>query len=100
MASQSTISKLLLAATSFAGGMALGLLLAPRSGKENREWVNSQATELSNWAVKQQGDLVNKGEKQFKNIKSKVNRGIKDNVPDLYEATEHLNFDDSDFPNG
>lgn len=97
MAKRSSFTQLLLTASSFAGGMALGMLLAPRSGKENREWINDHTTELADWVDDQGKEVLNKSSRHLSRVRRKVRRGIKDNLPDLYDATEEIKLDDSDF---
>lgn len=95
MAKRSLLAKLLVMATSFAGGMALGILVAPKSGRENREWVNRQTSEFTDWVDGQSRDVLNKSTKKVNKAKEKVQRGIKKNVPNLYDATEEIRLDDS-----
>lgn len=97
MAKRSNLTKLLLTATSFAGGMALGMILAPRSGRENREWINDQTTEFADWVDDQGKEVLNKSSKKLSQIRTKVREGVKNNFPNLYEATEEIKLDESDF---
>lgn len=97
MAKRSNLKKLLLTATSFAGGMALGMILAPRSGRKSREWINDQTTEFADWVDGQSKDVLNKSSKQISQIRTKVRKGVKNNFPNLYEATEEIKLDESDF---
>lgn len=97
MAKRSNIKRLLLTATSFAGGMALGMILAPKSGRENRKWLNDQTTEFADWVDDQGKEVVNKSGKQISQIRTKVRKGVKNNFPNLYEATEEIKLDESDF---
>lgn len=97
MAKRSNLKKLLLTATSFAGGMALGMILAPRSGRKSREWINDQTTEFADWVDGQGKDVLNKSSKQISQIRTKVRKGVKNNFPNLYEATEEIKLDESDF---
>lgn len=95
MAKRSNFTRFLITATSFAGGMALGMLLAPKSGKENREWIHKQSADISGWIDGQRKDVIQKSEKQFTEVRKKVQQGIRNNVPDLYDATEEIRLDDS-----
>jgi gas vesicle protein len=97
MAKRSNLTQFLLTASSFAGGVALGMLLAPKSGKEYRKWINEQTTELADWADVQGRELLKKSSEQFSGVSSKVRNGIKDSIPDLYDATENIKLDESDF---
>lgn len=95
MAKRSLLAKLLVTATSFAGGVALGILLAPKSGRENREWINRHTSEFTDWVDGQSRDMLNKGNKQINRARKSVRKGIKRNVPNLYDATEEIRLDDS-----
>ena len=95
MAKRSILTKLLVTATSFAGGVALGMLLAPKSGRENREWINRHTSEFSDWVDDQSKEVISRSSRQLAETRKKVRQGIKNNVPDLYDATEEIRLDDS-----
>lgn len=95
MGTRSNLGLFLLATSSFVGGMALGILLSPKSGRENREWIASNATELADWVDEKGRDAIHQGEEQISHIRRNLHEGIKSNVPDLYEATEQIKFDSS-----
>jgi len=38
--------KVVIASLAFLGGVAVGMLFAPKSGKENRKWVKDKASNL------------------------------------------------------
>ncbi len=97
MAKRSNLTQLLLTAGSFAGGVALGMLLAPKAGKEYRKWINEQTTELADWADVQGKEVLKKGGAQLSEIRERVRHGIRDSIPDLYDATEEIRLDESDF---
>ncbi len=59
------------------GGLALGMLLSPKTGKENRAYLKKGASEARH------------------KVKD-VARDIKKNLPDLYEATDKLDFNVDD----
>jgi len=100
MASRSNFGLFLLSASSFIGGIALGILLSPKSGRENREWIASNATELADWVDKKGRDAIHEGEERFNHIRTNIHKGIRKNVPDLYEATETIDFDPPKTNNG
>lgn len=100
MKKRSTLTKLLLATSSFAGGVALGLLLSPNSGKRNRDWVQTHASDVTDWLDDTRKKALNSGNRQLKHIKSQVQRNIDKNVPDLYHATEHIGLDEFDVVDG
>nr|BCX01093.1 MAG: hypothetical protein KatS3mg041_1139 [Bacteroidota bacterium] len=47
------LEKLLIAAGAFLGGLAVGLLFAPRSGAETRRLLKEKAQEAGHWAGEQ-----------------------------------------------
>jgi gas vesicle protein len=69
---------ILLTAASFAGGVIISMLTSPRSGTENRKWIQNNTDDVKNW-------VGSKG----KNLKDKT-------LPDLYEATEKLGLTEED----
>lgn len=97
MAKRSNLTQFLLTASSFAGGLALGMLLAPKSGKEYRKWINEQTTELADWVDVQSREVLKKGSEQISGVSNKVRHGIKESIPDLYDATENIKLEESDF---
>lgn len=97
MNTHSTLTKLVLATSSFAGGLALGLLLAPGAGKQNRIFLRKKARELSNWIDQHGRETLDLGAECLINIRNKVQQEIDHNVPDLYRATEELHLDNDDF---
>lgn len=97
MAKRSNFTRFILTASSFASGLALGMLLAPKSGKEYRKWINKQTTELADWVDVQGREVFKKSSEQFSDVGRKVRYSIKDSIPDLYDATENIKLDESDF---
>ncbi len=69
----------------FAGGVVAGMLLTPRSGKENRKWIENTSHKI-----------IEDSEKRLGKVSSNIKRSMKDNLPDLYEATEDLLFEDEE----
>lgn len=100
MKKRSAFTKLLLATSSFAGGLAIGLLLAPGSGKRNRAWIQTHASDVTDWIDKKGKQALDSGNRQLKHIRSQVQRNVKKNVPDLYHATEHIDLDEFDVVDG
>lgn len=96
MGQKKNLGSILLATTSFVGGIAAGLLLAPEKGSRNRAWLSKHATELVNW-VNTQGKAARfKSNRELKNFRRNIHQGIKRNVPNLYEATENIDLSDKD----
>jgi len=79
------IGTLLTGLAAFAGGLVTGLLLTPKSGKENRQWIEDQSHKI-----------LEDGEKRIGEVSKNIKRSVKENLPDLYEATELLQFDDEE----
>lgn len=61
----------------FAGGVVAGMLLSPKSGRENREFIKRGAAEASH------------------KVKD-VARDLRKNFPDLYEATGSFKLEEED----
>lgn len=77
---------------SFAAGFAVGLLVAPQSGRENRKWVEDHTKEAKHWVEEKGHHILEESEKRLE----KISEGIKESIPDLYEATESIHLDESD----
>lgn len=90
MARKKTFSSILLMATSFIGGVAAGLLLAPEKGKRSRLWLSERADDLSDWIAHRGKTARIKGKKELHKLRRNVQQGIRQNVPDPYEATEEI----------
>lgn len=89
-------TNILLAATSFIGGLATGLLLAPKKGSRNRAWVTDHATELAYWADTQHKNAWRKGNSKLRRLRQNVQQQIRQNIPDLFDATENIYLSKSD----
>lgn len=76
----------------FAAGVAAGLLLSPKSGKENREAIRRSADSAGNWVKARQDEA----QKKAQEVSNKVKRTVQEHVPDLYEATNSLRLNDDD----
>lgn len=100
MANQSNFGLLLLAASSFAGGLALGLLLSPKSGRENREWISQNADHMRKWADEKGKGAIHRGEETIERFRKGIKEGMKHNMPDLYEATEDIDLEGGPIING
>ncbi len=88
MANNSNFSLAVVAVASFLGGVAEGKLLAPKSGKENREWLKHKGSEVKDW-------VEEKGTKAIHKAGEKISH-LRENIPDLYSATEDLHLKESD----
>jgi len=97
MERRSDFSLILLSATTFVGGLALGLLLTPESSAKKRKWIEKRAKEWSRWFDLQSQATLHKGENEIKRLKTNIHSGLKSNFPDLFEATEHIDLHYHDF---
>lgn len=88
MAASNKLEILLISVASFATGMAVGLLMAPKSGKENREWLQDQADQAVDWLDEKSQEAIHTTGRRL--------RRVKETIPDLYSATEDLDLDDDD----
>lgn len=93
-------TNILLAATSFLGGVAAGLLLAPKKGTQSRAWVSDHATELANWIDTQHRSARYKGHRKLRKLRRNVQQGVQRNVPDLFEATRNIDLSKNDVLSG
>ncbi len=80
----------------FAGGVVAGMLLTPRSGKENRQWIQDQSEDARHWIEDKSHKILEDSEKRLEKVSGNIKRSVKDNLPDLYEATEDLLFEDEE----
>lgn len=80
------------ALTSFSAGVVVGLLIAPRSGKENRKWIGEHTSEAKHWMEEKGHHIIEESEKKLE----KISEGIKESIPDLYAATESVLLDEED----
>jgi len=87
-ASSNKLEIILISMASFATGLAIGMLVSPMSGKENREWLQDQADQAADW-------LDEKGQDALRSTSKKL-REVKETIPDLYSATEDLDLNDDD----
>lgn len=90
MARTSSIGLLITAAATFTAGYAVGLLMAPRSGRESRELIKKKSKDALHWAEEMSHEVVEESEKKIHEINEKVHKKVKDAIPDLYEATEDI----------
>ena len=81
---------------SFAAGLIAGMLLAPKSGRENRAWVNDRVSSLGEWVNETGQKSVQVARKELGELRHKVKRGIDHAVPDLYAATQGVELKERD----
>ena len=83
----------------FASGMIAGLLLAPKSGKDSRKWIQDQSKEAKDWIEEKGHHLLEESERRISEVSKEIKKTVKEAVPDLYEATSSLSFDDDEIEN-
>ncbi len=87
-----TLGTLLATVAGFSAGIAFGLLLSPKSGRENRKWISQQTGDAKNWVEDKGSKLVKESEEKL----SKISKGVKKAIPDLYEATSSILFEEEE----
>lgn len=98
MERKTNIRSIFLATTSFIGGVAVGFLLSPKSGDENRMWLSDHTAEMAKWIDSKRQSASNKSSSELQKFRKNVQQGIRQNIPDLYEATEDIGLSDNDVP--
>ncbi len=86
-----TSRNFVLVAGAFATGAVTGLLLSPKSGQDNRKWMNQNARQATGWAGKTSRDVVSRGEEKFHHYSNRLKDEIKNSVSDLTKAADTLN---------
>lgn len=86
------LGTILVGSTAFAGGIITALLLTPKSGRENRRWISEQGKETKDWLEEKSHKLREDSEKRIDRLSKGIKKTVKDSLPDLYEATEKLDF--------
>lgn len=87
-----SLGALLTTMLGFTTGIVVGLLLSPKSGKENRKWISEQSGEAKHWVEDRGSKLVKESEQKL----SKISKGVKKAIPDLYEATSSILFEEEE----
>lgn len=93
MKRKSTFSLFILTASSFIGGVGVGLLLAPDNGQRNRKWITDRISTFTKWIDQKGHETYKKGEQQLHLLQNHVVKGYRSNIPDLYKATEHIDLE-------
>ncbi|MCC5927416.1 MAG: YtxH domain-containing protein [Bacteroidetes bacterium] len=92
MSTKNGLNILVAAVGLFAAGIAAGLLLSPKSGRENRDYIRKGADSAGSWVHTKRSEAQQKAHQ----VSDKVKRTVKEHVPDLYEATNSLHLDEDD----
>ena len=90
------IGTLFLGATAFAGGVVSALLFSPKSGEVNRRWISKQGKKTKGMLEEKGKKWKEDNEKRIDRFSKGVKKTLKDSVPNLYEATENLNFSEEE----
>jgi gas vesicle protein len=93
---KTVITVTLATAGAFFTGLAVGLLVSPKSGRENRVWLKKQAEEIGDWVEEQSKDAIHETEAKIKHLQQDVKNKIKDSIPNLYEATEDIHLSEEE----
>jgi len=96
MSQKINIDSVVVAITSFLGGLAVGLLLTPRNRSNSRVWLSNQAVDLTRWVNRQRKFAPFNTNKIIRTFRNNMNQGVNRIFPDLYEATEHIALSDRD----
>jgi gas vesicle protein len=81
---------------SFTAGLVAGMLFSPKSGRENREWINDQVSTLGDWVNETGQKSVFRAKKELSDLRKKVKKGLDKTLPDLYSATDGMELDEKD----
>lgn len=92
MAKNNHLKSLLVFTSSFVGGVTAGLLLAPKNGAQNRRWLSLRIKKFREWAAHQQRKAKITGQKEWYSLRNMCNPNR--NIPDLYQATAGLTFNE------
>jgi hypothetical protein len=77
----------------FLGGVVAGLMLSPKTGKENRALFLKNAKKVSGWLDSNTREIRFKTSVKAHHFADSVKKNA---LPDLYEATGTFNLDDQD----
>lgn len=92
MSKNNGLNILVTAAGFFLTGLAAGVLLAPKSGRESRRIIKGGAENANTWVQSKGKDAREKAHQ----VSDTIKRSVKEHVPDLYEATNSLTLSDDD----
>lgn len=87
---------LVITLASFTAGVVAGMLLSPKSGKENRAWINENSRRAGAWINRKGQESVEKAKLELEQLKRRVSEQVDKAVPNLYAATENIALNDRD----
>jgi gas vesicle protein len=87
---------LMITLASFTAGVVAGMLLSPKSGKENRAWINENTRRAGHWINRKGQESVEKARVELDQLKRRVSEQVDKAVPNLYTATENIALSDKD----
>lgn len=82
--------------SSFCGWCNNRIITNPTNRKENRQWIHDQSEDAKHWLEEKGSKILDESERRLGEVSKKVKTSVKENLPDLYEATESLEFDDEE----
>lgn len=83
-------------AGAFISGIALGLLLSPKSGRENREYLLKSADDMSDWVTVRSRLARQKANEKVGELRRTVNKTVNDSLPNLYDTIDELRMSEDD----
>lgn len=84
------LRNIILVSGAFAAGVITGMLLSPKSGEDNRDWINQNAKKASDWVDRQSREAVNRSEKALQEYSDRLKKEFKDSVSEIQKASEKL----------
>ena len=88
-----SLETLMVTLAGISAGVVFGLLLSPKSGKENRKWIGKKTGGAKHWVEDHGSKIVKESEERL----HKISSNVKEIIPDLYEATESILFEEEEF---
>jgi gas vesicle protein len=84
------LRNIILVSGAFAAGVITGMLLSPKSGEDNRDWINQNAKKASDWVDRQSREAVSRSEKALQEYSDRLKKEFKDSVSEIQKASEKL----------
>lgn len=85
-----TCTQLIIAGTTFASGIVLGMLFLPGQKRKNKKPVTNHVTEIADWVDKRGRETIAQKATRIQHLQDNVQQRINYHVPNLYEATKHI----------